>query len=141
MSLQLKRYKTQWAAQFYVAAELTRRGYLVSLTLGNAPIVDILSVSPSGRQFMIDVKGQGTKNFWLLKRRESREDLFYVLVYIPPDFTRPDFFIMESIEVMTLWDEYRDKLLSRGKTFKESFLGINWSTPFPFKDKWDKLPK
>jgi hypothetical protein len=28
-----KRYQTRWAAQFYVAAELTRRGYLVALKL------------------------------------------------------------------------------------------------------------
>jgi hypothetical protein len=52
-----KRYKTQWAAQFYAAAELTRRGYLVSLTLGNAPVADLLAVSPSGKHFMVDVKG------------------------------------------------------------------------------------
>ncbi len=31
------RYHTQWAAQFYVAAELTRRGYFVILTLGKRP--------------------------------------------------------------------------------------------------------
>lgn len=141
MFMQLKRYKTQWAAQFYVAAELTRRGYLVSMTLGNAPKVDLLAVSLERVQFMVDVKGQATKNFWLIKRQEARNDLFYVLVYLPPDYSKPDFFILESLEIVRLWDEHRGKLLSKGKPFSENFLGINWSTPFPFKDKWEKLPR
>ena len=61
MSRLSKRYQTQWAGQFYVAAELTRRGYLVSLTLGNAPVVDLLVVSPDGEHFGVDVKGQSTR--------------------------------------------------------------------------------
>lgn len=86
MGVQAKRYRTQWASQFFVAAELTRRGYLVSLTFGNAPVADLLVVSPSEREFMVDVKGQSTKNFWLFQRRERREDLFFVLVYLAKKF-------------------------------------------------------
>ena len=41
MEKTLKRYCVQWAAQFFVAAELTRRGYIVSFTLGNAPETDL----------------------------------------------------------------------------------------------------
>jgi len=55
-----KKYFTQWASQFYVAAELVRRGYLVSLSFGNAPVVDLLVQSPKGILFTIDVKGQTT---------------------------------------------------------------------------------
>lgn len=36
--MQGTRYRTQWLTQLYTAAELTRRGYLLSLTLGNAPV-------------------------------------------------------------------------------------------------------
>lgn len=60
---QKTRFSTRWSAQFYVAAELTRRGYLVSLTLGNALFADPLVVSPAGVHFMVDVKGQSTRNF------------------------------------------------------------------------------
>ena len=60
MNIQVKRYRTQWATQFYVAAELTRRGYLVSLTFGNAAVSDLLVSSPSGNNFTVDTKGQST---------------------------------------------------------------------------------
>lgn len=72
MSKQNLRYRTQWTSQFYAAAELTRRGYLVSLTFGNAPVSDLLVRSLDDNQFSVDVKGQSTKNFWLIQRREVR---------------------------------------------------------------------
>jgi len=50
MSSQTRKYLPQWACQFYAAAELTRRGYLVSLTFGNAPVADLLVVNPSQKQ-------------------------------------------------------------------------------------------
>ena len=53
MASQPKKYKTQWTAQFFVAAELTRRGYLVTFTLGNAKDVDLLAVSPKARNFAL----------------------------------------------------------------------------------------
>ena len=60
---QATRYKTQWATQFYAAAELTRRGYLVSLTFGNAAVSDLHVQSPDGVLFTVDVKGQSSRNF------------------------------------------------------------------------------
>lgn len=71
------RYDIQWCAQFYVCAELTRREYLVALTLGNAQETDIFVSSPSGRNFRIDVKGQSTKNFW--RFREKSPLLHFIL--------------------------------------------------------------
>ena len=76
-------YQTQWAAQFYVAAELSRRGYMIALTLGNAPRTDLMATSPSGRFFRVEVKGQATKNFWLIRRHHADKDHFYVLVFVP----------------------------------------------------------
>jgi len=49
---------TQWAAQFAAASELCRRKYQVALTLGNHPETDLMVVSPSGVQFLVDAKGQ-----------------------------------------------------------------------------------
>lgn len=79
VTLQSRKYQTQWAAQFYAAAELTRRGYLVSLTFGNASEIDLLAVSPSGKHFAVDVKGQSTRNFWLIQQRKNRDDLYFIV--------------------------------------------------------------
>ena len=140
MANQVKKYQTQWAAQFYVAAELTRRGYLVSLTLGNAPVADLLVVSPNGEHFMVDVKGQARKNFWLIKRRTPRDDLFYILVYLPKD-EHPKFFILSSHELMREREEYRKRIESKGGKYRDELGGINWSTALKYENRWDKLPQ
>jgi hypothetical protein len=78
-------HQTQWAAQFAVASELCKRGYEVSFTMGNAtPLADLMVVSPLKREmFLIDVKGLYRKNPWLVKRHPPRQNLFYVLAYVP----------------------------------------------------------
>ena len=140
MTGQAKRYQTQWAAQFYVAAELTRGGYLVSLTLGNAPVVDLLVVSPNNINFKVDVKRQSTKNFWLIQRRIAQDDLFYFLVYLPKNAEYPNFFILSSSELMSRREEYKRHIESRSGKYRDDMGGINWSTALQYKDKWDILP-
>lgn len=142
MGTHSKRYQTQWATQFYVAAELTRRGYLVSLTLGNAPVADLLVVSPEQEQFMIDVKGQSTKNFWLIQRRESQDGLFFVLVYLPKDYDEPPkFYILSSTELMREREEYKHHIESTSGKYDDKMGGINWKTAFDYENRWDTLPR
>ena len=134
-----KRYRTQWTSQFYVAAELTRKGYMVALTLGNAPTTDLMVVSPSGKQFKVQVKGLSSKNFWLIKKRQEN-DLYYVFVYLPKDSKPPKFFIMNSKEVANKIEEHKKFVEPRGKIYKKFDEGFNWSTVLEHENKWDKLP-
>jgi hypothetical protein len=88
MSRQLEKrsaHRTQWAAQFAVASELCKRGSEVSFTMGNAtPLADLMVVSAELKQmFLIDVKGLYRKNPWVLKRKSSRDRLFYVMAFVP----------------------------------------------------------
>src|SRR6266478_3426074 len=78
-------HQSQWAAQFAVASELCKRGYEVSFTMGNAtPLADLMVVSPKLKQmFLIDVKGLYRKNPWVLKRKPTRANLYYVFAYVP----------------------------------------------------------
>lgn len=141
MSSQSKKYQTQWASQFYVAAELTRRGYQVALTLGNAPIVDLMAISPNLEHFKIDVKGQSTKNFWLIQGRESSNDLFYILVYLPKNEEPPKCFIMSSSEVMRERDDYEKHIKSIKGKYRDDMGGFNWTTCLKYKNKWETLPE
>lgn len=141
MSLQARKYQTQWASQFYVTAELTRRGYLVSLTLGNAPVADLLLVSPNQSQFMVDVKGQSPRNFWLVQTRENRDDLYFVLVYLPKDNQHPHYFILSCAEMLAKRDEYRKHIESRSGKYRDNLGGMNWGTAMANEDCWDTLPK
>jgi hypothetical protein len=141
MNRQSRRYRTQWASQFYVAAELTRREYLVSFTLGHAPVADLLVVSPEQRHFMVDVKGQSTRNFWLIQRREPREDLYFILVYLPKGEEPPRFFVLSSTEMMKKREEYRKHIESTGGKYRDDMGGMNWTTAFEHEDDWSILPE
>ena len=95
--------QTQWTAQFAVASELGKRGYEVAFTSGHAtPIVDLMVVSPVKREmFLVDVKGLYRKNPWLIKRKEQRKNLFYVLAYVPTGEPN-QYFIVSQENVLSI---------------------------------------
>lgn len=133
----LKRYATQWAGQFYVAAELTRKGYIVTFTLGNVPTTDLLVKSPEGKTFGVEVKSAKTKSICQLKEPpvpDNPEDLFWIFVSLLGD-AQPVYCIIRSDEVLRLWHEYNDKFPADDK-----FQGIQWSTLREYQDQWDALP-
>ena len=59
------------AGEYFVAAELSRRGYIASITLRNTRGIDILaSNADATRQVAIQVKtNQGSKPQWVLNWR------------------------------------------------------------------------
>jgi hypothetical protein len=136
---QNKRYQTQWTTQFYAAAELTRRGYLVALTFGNALKTDLMVESPNGHHFTIDVKGQANKSFWLVQQRARDPDHYFILIFLPKDNTAPQFFVLSSDELMRRREEYKTQSTARGK-YRDDLGGINWTTAFEYRDKWENLP-
>jgi len=137
--IQASRYKTQWATQFYAAAELTRRGYLVSLTFGNAAVADLHVQSPSSTLFTVDVKGQSSKSFWLVQRRAKNTSHFFILVYLPPALAQPRYFVLTSDELMRQRDEYEQLSVARGK-YRDDLGGMNWSAAYNYEDRWNALP-
>ena len=75
------RNQNEWTAVFLAAAELSRRGYSVALTLGpNAPLADLVVRSPQGENFIVDVKGKGRSGRWCVKPKVPTPNLFYILV-------------------------------------------------------------
>src|SRR5713101_1849633 len=93
-------HRTQWAAQFAVASELCKRGYEVAFTMGNAtPLADLMVVSPASKKnFLIDVKGLYKPNPWVIKKKITRDSLYYVLAFVPDD-TNNRFFILSQKQV------------------------------------------
>jgi hypothetical protein len=133
-----KRHHTQWAAQFFVAGELCKRGYDVAFTMGNAtPEADLMVSLPGGSMFLVDVKGQRTKNFWRITPKPARDNLYYVLSYVPATNEYPRFFVLSQKTLSKLMIEYEHS----GIKFDPRFSGINWTTPAPHEDKWDILPQ
>jgi hypothetical protein len=138
-----KGHHTQWAAQFMVAAELTRRNLTVSFTMGNnTPMADLMVGTSDGDQFWVDVKGLSSKNAWLLRTKQPRRNMFYILVYLAPLANKPDvrkpdrFFVLTDDEARTLVEGYKAK----HPNDKGTMPGFGFNDPMDFEDAWDKLP-
>ncbi len=73
------------AGAYYVAAELSRRGIIATMTLRNTRGIDILASDAGGKNVVgIQVKTrQNSKQHWLLNAKAEKlraRDLFYVFV-------------------------------------------------------------
>jgi hypothetical protein len=94
------------AGEHFAAAELARRGFLVTLTRGNAPGIDILAYwPPTRRTIRCQVKAtDGRKHRedgrWMMTQKEedvtALRSQFFILVYIPGDDTAPHYSIAPS---------------------------------------------
>lgn len=133
-------HNTEQAARGYLMYELARRGYNVQITDSRFPAYDMLVVSPEGRHFGIDVKGQRTKNFWLIKESEPTAERFYAFIFVP-ESDKPRVFIMNSSIAMKLYYSYKARIQATRPNVKDQFWGLNWKDPHPYEDKYDLLPK
>jgi hypothetical protein len=143
----MDRYGTQWAAQFYVAAELTRRGFLVSFTMGNAKRTDLLVTSPGGHSFTVQVKGAKTKAGWWAREPQASDEHFYLFVHIEPyqkdgkeqPPANPRFFIMKSEEVQKLVSQEKKDYEHKHHEPRKN-EGLSWGDVLAHENKWEKLP-
>lgn len=153
MPAQTRKYRTQWASTFFAAGELTRRGYLVTITHGNARFVDLLVQSPDGQGFSIDVKGMSTRNWIPVKKPDQEKgDQYYVLVYAQlnqKDKEAPRYFIMSSKEMLDEIKKDEDNTVQANKERCENGLqnfkgwaknGIPFKRAEYYEDKWATLP-
>jgi len=89
------------SGEYFVAAELSRRGYIASITLRNTKGVDVLcSNSEATKTVGIQVKtNSGSNRSWILNQKAEdyfAENLFYVFVNLNNNQKHPDFFIVPS---------------------------------------------
>lgn len=133
------KYHSQWTAQFYAAAELTRRGYLVSFTLGNAPSTDLHVTSPEKRSFRVECKGMRSHSFWIFHCDKPDDNLFFIFVYIPPEPHLPRYFLVQSYDAQTIAKNYSRTHPNQ----KSGYPGGNWTDIANDKNEnnWNILPK
>jgi len=138
-------HRTQWAAQFAVASELCKRGYEVAFTMGNHPSVDIMVTSPNQAAFLVDVKGLYKPNWWGVREKPDRHNLYYVLAFVP-DLGSNRFFILTQAEVnrevALELERSRQRALIKGNpnAKPESFPGLAWKFVERFEGAWKTLP-
>ncbi len=123
---------TQKTALFYTAAQLSRKGFVVS-------IVDdtILQCSYDNKTFYIKVSGQKFKKSWIVEKEEELSPVFYIFVYIPPEeYIQPEFFILTEKE---LKKEIKNKKLHSPEALLGKITSLSFSSIVKYADKWHSL--
>jgi len=134
---------TSSAAVLASGAELSRRGYDVTFTLGNTRKVDMLCSVPNGRPFKVQVKGISNPNGFYIDKSffegDTQQDLFLVVVLVPTD-------IDSSMRFFVLFHADAKSEFSKMPTHKQdgrpydNGAGLNWGSVKPYENEWSKLP-
>jgi predicted AAA+ superfamily ATPase len=122
---------TGLSGEYFVAAELLRRGYSVGITMGNAKAIDILA-EKDGNQFIIQVKAIFKKKNvgWPMMTDKVIENIFYVFVNLNGDkMAEPDYFIATGKEAKPKVKQYN----TRG------IIDLSTLNNDDFKNRWDKI--
>ena len=95
-------------------------------------------VSPKQKQmFLIDVKGLYRRNPWLLKRKPQRDDLYYVLAYVPAGAHNQFFILTQAQANQLVVDELQRLRRSDGYPVE----GFVWKLALQFENAWVTLPE
>ncbi|RJR36087.1 MAG: hypothetical protein C4567_14100 [Deltaproteobacteria bacterium] len=144
-----RRHQTQWAGQFGVAHEMTRRGYLVAFTMGNAPNADLLCKSPKEQEFSLQVKSLRSKTYYLYQESllDPNSDLYFVFVLVPEALLKPsEYFVLNSAQFQSIVKEENTMMKKaekeRGKPYAKFSPGISYRTlnRDEFRNAWHNLP-
>lgn len=97
--MKLEKGKTGVSGEYFVAAELSRRGYVASISLKNTKGIDILVSSEDGSQTRaIQVKSSSDSNrSWMLSNKaenDFNDNLFYIFVNLKSLQDRPEYYIV-----------------------------------------------
>ncbi len=136
------------AGEYFVAAELSRRGYIASISLRNTRGIDILATNQAAsRSITIQCKtNQSGQKHWMLNDKSEQffaPNHYYVFVGLGLAVQRPCFHIVPSTIVATfVADSHREWLGTPGRAGRQHV-----DTPMrkfndlkdEYLDRWDLL--
>lgn len=128
------------SGEYFVAAELSRLGFIASITLKNTKGVDVLATNEdASKSVAIQVKtNQGSRKAWVLHKKAEEyfgDNLFYIFVNLKDKISHPDFYIVPSKVVA---DHIREGHAKWLKTPGKKGQPHNDSTMRMFSDEHDK---
>jgi len=128
---EIPRNNTGLSGEYFVAAELYRRGWSVGMTIGNAKAVDLFA-EKEDKRIAVQVKAiYKRKNVgWPIMKDSIKPDCFYVFVNLNADkMEPPDYYICTSNEAKEKVKQYE----TRG------IVDLTSLTNGDFLNNWDKL--
>jgi hypothetical protein len=134
MSIKLEKSQTGIASEFYVAGELSRLGYNVTVTFGNTKAIDLL-IEKDRIVYKVQVKGiQATRSIcWTVDKTKVTPDLYFVLINLHVDQPerKPDFFVLTGGEVLNMFND------TKAAGEKRAYLDYKKLKSFnQYQDRW-----
>ena len=135
------------AGEYFVAAELSRQGYVASLTLRNTRGIDILASNADATKSVgIQVKtNQGRRKEWMLNakiEKETASNLVFVFVCLN-DLDAPEYHIVPRAKVATYVAEDHKTWLStpgrKGQPHKDNPVRKFADAENTYLNKWALL--
>ena len=142
--------QTGIAGEYFVAAELSRRGYLCSITLKNTKGIDILVSNESSSELVgIQVKtNNSARKAWLLNKKAedlNEKNLVYIFVNLKSLDELPDFYIVPSKIVAKYVKEDHTNWLKtpgkKGQKRKDNPMRMFRDEGDEYKGKWNIIGK
>lgn len=136
------------SGEYFVAAELSRRGYISSVTLKNTKGIDILVTNESATKTIgIQVKtNQNDRRTWVLNSKAEEfyaDDLFYVFVNLVAIGQLPEYYIVPSKvvadKVKNGHKEWLDTPGKKGQAHNDTTMRMFEDNEQIHRDKWDTL--
>ncbi len=137
--------------EYYVAAELSHRGYISSITLRNTRGIDIIVSNKEGtKSATIQVKStyNNRKNSWILTQKSESffsDNHFYVFVNLDKPGIRPKFFIVPSkIVAKHITNDHKNWLNKpgrKGQQHKDNQMRKFEDSENKYLEKWNLLEK
>jgi hypothetical protein len=124
------RNSTHLAGEYFVAAELYRRGYSVAMTLGNAKAIDLFA-ERGERTVNVQVKAIRDKKSigWPLMHAAIKDNIIYIFVCLNAPGAAPDYYVCTSAEARERVKQYRTRgIVDLSRLKSEQYYG-----------RWDKV--
>ena len=124
--------KTGLAGEFFVAAELLKRGLQTSLTLGNAKSIDLFAINDKGTQFSIQVKAlRSRNNYFPLDPTRIESACVYVFVILNKPGIAAEFYVVPGADLHSEPGKF-------GKWFLgyQKFPGVHAKELAAYRDGW-----
>jgi len=121
---------THLAGEYFVAAELYKRGFSVAITLGNAKAIDLYAERDT-RSVNVQVKAIRNKKSvgWPMMRDRVLSNIVYVFVCLNDAGTPPDYYLCTSDEAKAKVKQYATRGIVDLTTLKSD----------QFRERWDKI--
>lgn len=136
------------AGEYFVAAEMSRQGYIASITLRNTRGVDLLATNEAGtRTVNIQVKtNKGIRKVWLVGAKAETyfaDDLFYVFVNLNGLDGAPEYHVVPSKTVARFCKRHHRKWIKGakrdGSARKDTNLRTFRDPECDYRSAWDQL--